>query len=192
MIPSFSHDGVLPPFLPGGSPTESGAMSPYKVELAEFVNHYANTAKRIEILEGLIAYRDALRAVGVSSGFQWINGSFVEDCEKTRGRPPNDIDVVTFSVRPELYSTPEKWLELIHSNPSLFDPDVTKQTYKCDAYFVDLGVKPFHLVAQTSYWFGLFSHQRETFLWKGMIEVPLSVSDMSAEKLLKREDSNAS
>ena len=33
---------------------------------------------------------------------------------------------------------------------------------------------PAYLIDQTKYWFGLFSHQRDTFLWKGMLEIPLT------------------
>lgn len=167
-------------------------MSPYKVELAEFVERYGGTEKRREILQGLLAYRDALRAVGINTGFQWLDGSFVEDCETNRGRPPGDIDIITFSVRPRRYADSVSWRQFIRSRPDLFDPETSKEQYKCDAYFVDLGVNPVHLVAQTSYWFGLFSHQRDTYLWKGMIEVPFSGDDSDVELLLNSEVQDAS
>ncbi len=184
MIPNHSHDGVLPPFLPGGSPTEAGKVSPYKTELSEFVQRYRETEERRKILEGLVAYRNALRAVGIDTGFQWLDGSFVEDCEKNRGCSPRDIDIITFSFRPKEYADDRAWGEFIISRPDLFDPEISKLQYKCDAYFVDLGVNPIHLVAQTRYWFGLFSHQRDTYLWKGMIEVPFGADDKDVELLL--------
>lgn len=192
MIPNHSHDGVLPPFLPGGSPTEPGQVAPYRAELVEFAQRYGESEERREILEGLLAYRNALRAVGISSGFQWLDGSFVEDCEKNRGRPPGDIDIITFSVRPSEHSDSASWRQFVRSRPDLFDPETSKKQYKCDAYFVDLGVHPMHLVAQTRYWFGLLSHQRETYLWKGMIEVPFNGDDSDVELLLNPEVQHAS
>jgi hypothetical protein len=192
LIPSHSHDGVLPPFLPGGSPTEPGAMAPYRVELSEFVQRFGDTSERREILEGLVAYRNALRAAGITTGFQWLDGSFVEDCERIRGRPPKDVDIITFSMRPETHRESGVWRKFVESRPDLFDPETTKKLFKCDAYFVDLGVLPFHLVAQTRYWFGLFSHQRDTYLWKGMIEVPFLGDDKDVEELLSSGVKNAS
>jgi hypothetical protein len=192
LIPNHSHDGVLPPFLPGGSPTEPGQVAPYKVDLSEFVQRYAETKERRGILEGLLAYRNALRSVGFTTGFQWLDGSFVEDCETNRGRPPGGIDIITFSVRPKEYAASGAWRAFIRSRPDLFDPEISKEKYKCDAYFVDLEVHPVHLVAQTRYWFGLFSHQRDTYLWKGMIEVPFVGDDKAVELLLNLEVQDAS
>lgn len=192
MIPNHTHDGVLPPFIPGASPSDHGAVAPYRIELADFAERFAGTADRRAILSGLIAYRTALRAVGITSGFQWLDGSFVEDCEAIRGRAPKDIDLITFSFRPKAYADTAAWRELVHSRPDLFDPETTKAIYKCDAYFVDLGVHPVHVVAQTRYWFGLFSHQRDTYLWKGMIEVPFTENDNDVESLLRQEANDAS
>lgn len=192
LIPDHSHDGVLPPFIPGSEPHEHGAMAPYKVELIEFAERFSTSEQRIEILKGLIAYREALRDIGVDSGFQWLDGSFVEDCENTRYRAPNDIDIITFAPRPEAYSNFDNWRALIGSRPDLFDPETTKEAFRCDAYFVDLRVPPVYLVSQTRYWFGLFSHQRETFLWKGMVEVPFSPDDELVSQFLGQEVGDAS
>ena len=104
MIPVHNHEGVLPPFLPGGSPTEPGEMAPYKTNFSEVVQRYGETPERLAILEGLLAYRAALRGAGIINGFQWLDGSFVEDCEKNRNRPPTDIDIITFSFRPKEYA----------------------------------------------------------------------------------------
>ena len=125
----------------------------------------------------MVKYRSALRKAGISSGFQWIDGSFVENSEYIKSRPPLDIDTITFSYRPEKYHDIEDWLSFVQSNPALFDPEQNKKRYLCDAYFVDLFSSPLFLVNQTKYWFGLFSHQRETFLWKGMLDVPMAEDD---------------
>jgi hypothetical protein len=192
LIPNHTHDGVLPPFIPGATPTDNGAVAPYRTKLADFAERFAGTTERKVILSGLLAYRTALRSVGINSGFQWLDGSFVEDCETIRGRPPKDIDLITFSFRPKACAETDAWRKLILSRPDLFDPETTKSIYKCDAYFVDLGVHPFHVVAQTRYWFGLFSHQRDTYLWKGMIEVPFTEHDNDVESFLIRGAKDAS
>ena len=41
------------------------------------------------------------------------------------------------------------------------------------------------IVDDTKYWFGLFSHQRNSSLWKGMLSISLDSDDMEAEKLFK-------
>ena len=43
------------------------------------------------------------------------------------------------------------------------------------------------MVRNTHYWFGLFTHQRETFIWKGMLEISLQDDDESALELLDEE-----
>lgn len=140
---------------------------------------FAGTAHRQGLLRGLLAYREALRAAGITSGFQIIDGSFTEDSERTKGRPPNDIDLVTFAHLPVQGADVSLFMA---ANPALFNPIQTKALYSCDAYFVDYG-KPAHLlVTDTAYWFGLFSHQRVTALWKGLISVPL-ISDDTAVHL---------
>lgn len=192
MIPDHSHEGILPPFLPGGTPTEPGHTAPYRADLSEVVQRYGNSAERREILKGLLSYRKALREAGISQGFQWLDGSFVEDCENNRGRSPADIDIITFSVRPKELAESNAWRDFVLSRPDLFDAEISKDLYKCDAYFVDMGVHPVHLVAQTRYWFGLFSHQRDTYLWKGMIEVPFIGDDKDVKLLLDAEVQNAS
>ena len=191
MIPNHTHEGVLPPFIPGCAPSDHGATAPYRTELLKFAERFSGSAERKAILYGLVAYRTALRAVGITFGFQWLDGSFVEDCEAIRGRAPKDIDLITFSSRPQSYRDTKAWRELIYSRPDLFDPETTKDKYKCDAYFVDLDAHPIHVVAQTRYWFGLFSHQRETYLWKGMIEVPLTADDEDVDSFLRLEGNDA-
>ncbi len=183
MIPPHSHDGVLPPFIPGASPTTRGAVAPYRAEMLEVIDRFGSSPTRRDILEGLLAYREALRNIGILEGFQWIDGSFVENCELIRGRPPKDVDVITFAPRP-VGLDESAWRALVHSNMELFDPAQVKEKFSCDAYFVDLGAHPVQLVSNTRYWFGLFSHQRDTFIWKGMIEVALDDDDIEAKKLL--------
>ncbi|MGP8292522.1 DUF6932 family protein, partial [Vreelandella zhanjiangensis] len=175
LIPNFEESGVLPPFI-GDGPTKPANQAPYKVTLEAFVEHFATSEERVGILIGFLQYRTNLKGAGVTDGFQWLDGSFVENVEKTRGRAPNDIDLVTFAHRPNGYSSND-WKGFVQANLSLFSPKMAKASYKCDAYFVDLNLPPKAVVSHTKYWFGLFSHQRETSLWKGMIELELSYDE---------------
>ena len=99
VIPPYNQSGFLPPFQ-GNTPTDPAAMAPYNVPLLQVADRFGTSKERIEILKGLIAYRDELRTAGFLNGFQWLDGSFMENVEKNRSRPPGDIDVVTFSHRP--------------------------------------------------------------------------------------------
>ena len=171
---------VLPPFT-GDDPTLPATMSPYRSHMLEFVQHFATSPERTSILNGLLDYREALRiaTIDTARAFQWMDGSFVEDVEQARARPPADIDVVTFGYTPQFADKPavDAWMTAHHA---LFDQRETKRLYSCDAYFVHMGKRPELLVDDTRYWFGLFSHQRETALWKGMVQIPLVSDDDQA------------
>ena len=83
MIPSFNQSGVLPPFLPHGGPTHSSSMAPYRSSLLEIAQALCSSPERRDILLGLIDYRDNLRAAGITQGFQWVAGSFLEEDRKS-------------------------------------------------------------------------------------------------------------
>jgi hypothetical protein len=150
--------------------------------MVELVRRFATSPERAQILEGLLNYRDALRSIGVTSGYQWIDGSFVEDVETTRGRPPGDVDLVTVAHRP--ISDDAAWRALVVGNLHVFDPAVSKVRFKSDAYYIDLNKPPRLVVEDTVYFFGLFSHQKATFLWKGVLRIPLISDDHLARGLL--------
>lgn len=176
MIPQMNASQVLPPFV-GEDPGMKAAMSPYKVSVLAVVERFATSLARVEILRGLLSYRQALVGVGLGAGYQWLDGSFVEDVEVARQRAPRDIDIVTFASTPADPVERDAWIQ---ANMRLFDPRATKRDYMCDAYFVDLRNRPELLVDDTRYWFGLFSHQRETALWKGILQVPIASDDVLA------------
>ena len=94
-IPSFTIDGILPPYVgangPGGRAED---MSPYFVTALEVVSSLGGTDNSRTILNHWLRHRAELRALGFQRGFQWLDGSFVEEKE------PNDLDVVTFIRRP--------------------------------------------------------------------------------------------
>lgn len=184
MIPSFNGSGVLPPFLPGNEPTSSAAMAPYRTSIKDLVAEFSGTPERVSILNGLLDFRRNLRNVGIEDGFQWIAGSFMEDCENNRGRPPNDVDVVTFARRPTQHQKQDEWNQFVAANQNVFSTRTVKAAHSCDAFYVDLYLPPELVVSRSRYWFGLFSHQRSTYLWKGMLEVPLVDDDAAARILL--------
>ncbi|WP_416046461.1 DUF6932 family protein [Delftia acidovorans] len=176
MLPSFNGSGVLPPFL-GDGPDERQAASPYKASMSELVVHFGYTPERRRILRGLLDFRHALRSVAIVTGFQIIDGSFLEDCERTRSRPPSDIDLVTFSHLPV---PAQEATAFLGEHIALFDTAAVKQAYACDAYFVDLAKDARYVVQDTIYWYGLFSHQRDTFMWKGLVTIPMLSDDNQA------------
>jgi len=183
LIPAFGPSGVLPPFV-GHSPADRAQTCPYNASMTEIVQRFASSAERVAILNVLLDYRAALAAVGIQQGFQWLDGSFVEDCETMRGRAPGDIDVVTFAYRPVAIRNNQDWTQFALQNTNLFDPIQTMADFRCDAYYIDL-LKPPHItVADTAYFNGLFSHHRDTAQWKGMLVVTLQSDDLAARQLL--------
>ncbi len=193
MIPPLNQAGVLPPYLTNIGPTKSDAMSPYKTNIKELVSRFAVTPKRIDIVKGLINYRQLLRKEGIVDGFQWIDGSYVERCEERLNRSPNDVDVVTFAYRPQNYKDDGKWgLFVKQKEDIIFNRRIIKQLYACDAFYEDLSLPGKVIVSRARFWFGLFSHQRSTFLWKGLLEIPLQADDNDALTPLNGGTKNAS
>src|SRR5690554_6911742 len=98
-IPDWNSQGVLPPHDPV-EPT-SVERSPYVVSLTDFILHFGTTQNRQSILIGLLNFRASIHAAGLIHGFQWVDGSFLEDIENLENRPPADIDIVTFFHLPQ-------------------------------------------------------------------------------------------
>lgn len=181
MLPAFSISGVLPPHM--GDPRDPSQVSPYRVTTSELVSRYCITGARIDILSGLLKYRELIHSMGINSGFQLLDGSFTENIEATELRVPKDIDLVTFAHRPMHLNQTTAWLPFIDANPGIFDSEEAKKLYRCDAYYVDLNISPLLIVDQTIYWNGLFSHRRDG-LWKGMIRIELGTDDTDARTRL--------
>lgn len=165
-IPPFTINGVLPPYVgpdgPGGAAED---MSPYVSTGLEIVSTLASTNERRDILRGWLRYRADLRAIGFERGFQWLDGSFVEDKE------PRDLDVVSFLYRPPGISDPTQLLMVMRANAKLFVRNLVKAEYKLDAFPIDLDGSPEALVSSARYFLGLFSHRRGDDVWKGMLQV---------------------
>jgi hypothetical protein len=184
-IPAWTLSGVLPPYL--GDPTSSINMAPYPTTLQYVVERFATTPRRTEILQGLLTYRRALSKQGISNGFQWLNGSILEDIEKIESRDPNDIDIVTFFRRPIGARDPIAWTHFFAINRNLFSPIANKAAFKCDTQYIDLDSTAEDVVSLTRFWFGLFSHRRND-VWKGMLTISLAISedDDLAQTLIER------
>lgn len=154
--------------------------SPYAVSLQELVERFATSPARCRILRGFLAYRRELRAIGIVEGFQWVDGSFVEQIEVLDGRPPNDIDVVTF------YKVPisETQVTLFEKNPLLFPANdeekaKLKEIFAVDGSMSSLDAKQQPLIKQIIFWYSLWSHRRDQ-TWKGFLQVELDGEDDAA------------
>lgn len=111
-----------------------------------------------------------VHSLGFIDGFQWVDGSF---CEQLATREPNDVDLVTFFVKP----TNVDLRSLAVAHRQLLDPALTKGRYLCDVYFVELHGGIYANPGLVSYWYSLFSHRRDDLTWKGILQVPLTPAD---------------
>lgn len=171
MIPPFNHNNVLPPYY-GASPTSREAQSPYKCDILEFCHHFATSKERITILKGFINFRLKCFDMNIRHGFQWIDGSFMENVELSQHRSPNDIDVVTFVFGMDEDTTTLICLQF----PELLDPRQSKSLYHVDHYIVEADSNPTATIESVKYWNQLFGHNR-VGVWKGMLEIPLQDSN---------------
>jgi hypothetical protein len=181
-IPDFTISGVLPPYL-GPTPTNGALMSPYETTLTRIGRKLCASNERKAVFRGLLQYRQQLANLGFITGFQWLSGSFMDDIENLETRHPQDVDLVTFYYRPAGIADDAAWVAFVNANTNLLDWQLVKPVYKCDPYFVDLSTVPESLVNQARYCFGLFSHRR-TGVWKGLLQVPLPVTQDDADASL--------
>jgi hypothetical protein len=177
-IPQFDHNLVLPPHL--GDPTNPLQLSPYPCRTLDLCQRFGTTAPRRAILGKFLDFRERLRSEGLTSGFQWLDGSFLEDIESREGRPPNDLDVVTVYWGDNI---------LLHQNlpqrfPEFSSRKLSKEHYSVDHFPFDAGFSPEVTVDLTRYWILLFSHNR-LGVWKGMLKVELNTPDHDAAARLE-------
>ena len=178
-IPAWDASGVLPASYEG-DPT-----SPYEVSLLDIVGRFSLSEARRRLLTGLLNFRSELHDAGLTQGFQWIDGSFVEHIEEIDDRPPRDIDVVTFFYIPNNHTQET----IARQFPDIFNHGGIKDTHKIDSYFVPLNqVSPEQLVSRSMYWNSLWSHNRDNH-WKGYLQVGLGRhEDAEARAELERLD----
>lgn len=178
-LPAWNAAGVLPPVMPG-VPGNSSERSPYVIELSALIDRFATSPERVRILDGFLRFRAALYQAGIVSGFQWLDGSFLEDVETLESRPPRDMDVVSF-----LDLTGLNQQVLFEQHSTLFNPQQAKQTYTIDAYVVQIGgVLDKSAVRRVSYWYDMWSHRRND-VRKGFVQVDLDpAQDTDARAVL--------
>ena len=176
-LPSFDMRGLLPPFL--GADATTRDRSPYFVTVGELAAALGTSPERRNLIRNLIAYRKLLADEGYESGIQFVDGSFVENVETRAKRPPGDIDLFSLLRTPKKYlgsPPPSQWATLGKTfwMTEVADREKNKQRFALDTYallFEEL--QPMVLIRGTIYWYGLFSHQRETLDWKGFAMLEL-------------------
>jgi hypothetical protein len=205
VLPDWNSYGILPPFN-SAQPTGFD-RSPYIITFSDFVLRFMSSLERIEILKGLAAYRRELYSIGIVSGFQWIDGSFLENVEHVRQTPPNDIDVTTFfyinkdkelqkrkrhqlqqkipmpiSISRKLKEKKVLEKDIEQRNPKLFDNQNLKQKYHVDGYYVNLNYQNYEesifCIQQCCYWYSLWSLQKQSFRWKGFAQISLDPTEI--------------
>jgi len=180
-IPQFNSDSVLPPHL--GDPRRINEISPYPCTSLELCDRLGTSDERTEILYGYLSLREELRKHGMTDGFQWIDGSFLEDVENTEQRAPRDIDVVTFFWS----SDPNFAQDFVTAFPDIVNHAKIKSSFHVDHFTIDAGYSPEVTIEATRYWCGLFSHNRSG-IWKGMLRIELNTptEDTQAVALLNQ------
>ena len=181
-IPGFNTGGLIPPFV--GTDATTAERSPYIVTMSEFAATFGTSPHRRVLIRNLIAYRSLLATDGYESGIQFVDGSFVENVEVIQGRDPEDIDVFS------LLSVPQKYLSDLaawHENGFPFwqneivDQAKNKDRFSLDTYaMLYEEMQPISLIKNVIYWYGLFSHQRDTYAWKGFVAVVLNPAEDKA------------
>jgi hypothetical protein len=174
-IPDFDHNLVIPPHT--GDPRDLSQLSPFHCTSLDLCRKLGNTPERREILENFLDFRDRLRGEGLTQGFQWLDGSFLEDIEAREGRAPRDLDLVTIYWGYDLGFQ----AALFGRFPEFATPSMAKAAYSLDHYPFDAGFNPLQTVEMTRYWAQLFSHNR-LGVWKGMLKIDLDtpVEDAAA------------
>ena len=164
-IPEWNSMGLLPP-IDSEQPT-SAQRSPYPVALLDVVMRFSTSPERWKVLAGFLEYRAALHNMGISDGFQWLDGSFLEDVETLERRAPGDIDVVTFLRTPDNFEPSDAQMAAL-------DHDSAKAQFQVDSFFVEIDkLMPESVVAHSAYWYSMWSHRRNQ-AWKGYLQVDLA------------------
>ena len=175
-IPAFDKNLVLPAHL--GDPRVPTDLSPYPVTTLELCQRFATSPERIGILTRYLQFRADLLRHGLINGFQWLDGSFLEDIEAAENRAPRDLDVVTIYYGYDIAFQ----MNLVAQFPEFGDPSLAKANYLLDHYPFDAASNPVMTVQASRYWIQLFSHNRNG-VWKGMLQINLNTPADDAQAL---------
>jgi len=176
-IPGFNNQGVLPPY--DGDTACMDNSSPYLATTLELCQKFGTTADRRKILRGFLKFRGLLNSLQIREGFQWVDGRFMEK-DPDRGSGPDCIQVVTFCKDSPLMDD-SKFDEL--SEPLRADNTEIRKLYRVDPLLVSLDWPLEEIIANTRFYSSLMSHQQETGIWKGMLEIKLATSNEDARSM---------
>lgn len=181
ILPEWNTEGLLPSVYDSSIENGGEIRSPYRIDLASFMNRFAFSPARRKLCRKLLSFRKDLHQTGIRSGFQWLDGSFLENIEVIEQRDPRDIDVVTFYHPPH----GENEESLYEKYNLLFAPGKVKINYAIDNYYHTLGKKlDATQVRKISYWYSMWGYRRDGYS-KGFVEVSLDPSqDIGAERVL--------
>lgn len=178
-LPEFDQRGLLPAFV--GNDATTHDRSPYFCTMSDLCASLGTTDRRRQLLKSLISYRALIGSDDYVNGVQFIDGSFVENVEMIEERPPNDIDVFSMLVPPAKYqNSSANWTTqgLPFWQSEIADNARNKARFSVDCYALMLDVQsPSAFLRQALYWYGLFSHKRKTYEWKGFVAVPLNATN---------------
>ena len=173
-IPDFDHNQVLPPHA--GDPTVIGHLSPYQCNTVELAERFGFSNERRAILLGFLTFRERVRAAGITTGFQWLDGSFLEDVEAREARSPRDLDVVTV-----YWGYDRAFQQAVIANfPAFASSAISKADFQIDHFPFDAGEHPQFTLELTRYWIQLFCHNRDA-VWKGMLKIDLDTEDSDTQ-----------
>lgn len=179
-IPAFDHNLVLPPYT--GDTKDRNDLSPYKCTTIELVQRFATTDERKEIFKKFLEFRGELQRQGMQVGYQWLDGSFLENIETRKSRSPRDLDLLTI-----FWGYSVSFLnQLVTKFPAFMKPEISKRDFKLDHFPIMADELPQATVENTRYWIQLLSHRRDG-IWKGMLHIELNTptEDQAAMDYLK-------
>lgn len=166
-IPAWNAMQVLPPV--NDVDPVSPDRSPYEVSLLSVVIRFATSWQRCKILRGFLGFRATLDKAGITSGFQWVDGSFSENVEVLEARNPRDVDVVSFLDDPNG--------DLGRKFPgALADHGEVKKIFLVDVYWVETTLPGRNLVTLSAYWYSIWAHRRNS-QWKGFLQIDLDPAE---------------
>jgi len=169
-IPAFNDTHLLPPYRgEEGDEREHGNLSPYLCTTLELCKVFGKTKERIEMLQGLILFRERLIKENIISGFQWLYGSFSEEIEILEKRSPNDIDLITFFWN----ISHDDLMNLTESFPEFFNIEKSKKIFNLDHLNLDIGRSPAFSMNAISDMMQLCTHSRYG-IWKGILRLELN------------------
>ena len=166
-LPKHRPDGTLPPHV-GERMFLRLPCSPYEISMRDMKRLFVTSERRERLFEGLVSMRRDLARIGVTDGFQWVAGSFVEK----GAREPKDIDVVTFFLMPESWNDRASRERVMSDNENLFVRKRSLETYGADSYLVRLAMRS-AMFRELVLWYALYGHDRHTLAWKGFVELDL-------------------